>query len=149
MARQGQVLAAQQSARPVLLGAGGLCHRLGERRRLDARSPQDGAHLVPGGVAVVVLDLQAAQVQMGDDGAQVQLDTQFGQVARLGRGCPETWCSCSAAAGARSSMAWWVRSVLYQCTHSKVAASTWPMWSLPGRCHSRQRIRPRERLRPG
>jgi len=22
-------------------------------------------------------------------------------------------------------MAWWLRSVLYQCTHSKVAASTW------------------------
>ena len=48
------------AARPVLLGAGGLGHRVGERRRLDARGPQDGAHLIPGGVAVVVLDLEHA-----------------------------------------------------------------------------------------
>jgi hypothetical protein len=48
---------------------------------LDARGPQDGAHLVPGDGAVVVLDLDTLQVRFGDDRPHVHLDPQLHKVA--------------------------------------------------------------------
>ena len=80
MAGNGQVLADHDPPGPVLLRAGGLGHRGGQRRRLHARGPQDVARLVPGQLAVVILDLQAVSVHVGDDRAHVQLDPQLAQV---------------------------------------------------------------------
>ena len=80
MAGDGQVLADHDPPGPVLFRAGGLGHRSGQRRCLHARGPQHVAAHVPGHRAVVVLDLQAARVHVGDDRAHVQLDPELAQV---------------------------------------------------------------------
>ena len=134
MAGQGQVLAADQAARPVRsprrwpwpppAASGGAC---------DPRGPQDGAHLVPGDVAVVVLDLDAAQVGLGDDRAHVQLDAELAP----GRGRPaRTASGRTMASGAlppsnsrtRASSGW-------MCRYSSAQRLGGDLADLPGQLH--------------
>ena len=76
MSRDGEVILHEDPPGPVLLGAGRLGQRVGERRRLDARGPQHGPASYRVSLPSWSRTSSPPASTLGDDRAHVQLDAE-------------------------------------------------------------------------